>query len=86
MNAEGEIQLNSIQEAIEDIASGKIVIVVDNADRENEGDMIAAAELCSTETMNFFVRYARGLVCAPISPSSLIKARIRYISSPGPKP
>jgi len=68
MNADDKVRLNTIQEAIEDIASGKIVIVVDNADRENEGDMIAAAELCSTETMNFLVRYARGLVCAPLSP------------------
>jgi 3,4-dihydroxy 2-butanone 4-phosphate synthase/GTP cyclohydrolase II len=52
---------------MEDIASGKLVIVVDDACRENEGDLIAAAELCSAESMNFMVREARGLVCAPIA-------------------
>lgn len=59
-------QLSSIPEAIADIASGKIVIVVDDENRENEGDLIVAAELCSTEHMNFFVKYARGLVCVPV--------------------
>ena len=68
MNTGDKVQLNTIREAIEDIASGKIVLVVDNADRGNEGDMIAAAEHCTAEMMNFFVRYARGLVCAPVSP------------------
>jgi 3,4-dihydroxy 2-butanone 4-phosphate synthase/GTP cyclohydrolase II len=67
MDDKDKIQLNTIREAIDDITSGKIVIVVDNADRENEGDMIAAAELCTAEMMNFFVRFARGLVCAPLS-------------------
>ncbi|MDR1136956.1 MAG: bifunctional 3,4-dihydroxy-2-butanone-4-phosphate synthase/GTP cyclohydrolase II [Synergistaceae bacterium] len=65
-----KIRLNTIQEAIEDIASGKIIIVVDDADRENEGDMIVAAEMCTAERMNFFVRNARGLVCAPLSPEA----------------
>jgi 3,4-dihydroxy 2-butanone 4-phosphate synthase/GTP cyclohydrolase II len=67
MNGDGKFMLNSIPEAIEDIASGKMVLVVDNEDRENEGDLVAAAELCTTEIMNFFVRFARGLVCAPLS-------------------
>jgi 3,4-dihydroxy 2-butanone 4-phosphate synthase/GTP cyclohydrolase II len=67
MSEEDKIQLNTIQEAISDVASGKMVIVVDDADRENEGDVIAAAELCSAEMMNFLVRNARGLVCAPVS-------------------
>lgn len=61
--------LNTIDEAIQDIKDGKIVIVVDDADRENEGDMIVAGELCTTERMNFMVRHARGLVCAPIDGS-----------------
>ena len=61
-----DISLNTIPEAIEDIANGKVVIVVDDANRENEGDMIAAGELCTTELMNFFIKHARGLVCAPL--------------------
>ncbi|MDR1482311.1 MAG: bifunctional 3,4-dihydroxy-2-butanone-4-phosphate synthase/GTP cyclohydrolase II [Synergistaceae bacterium] len=58
--------LDSIEDAVNDIADGKIVIVVDDACRENEGDMIVAAELCTTERVNFMVKRARGLVCAPI--------------------
>ena len=64
---ESEFRLDDIGDAIKDIASGKIVIVVDDANRENEGDMVVAAELCTAEHMNFFVRYARGLVCAPLA-------------------
>lgn len=67
MAPEEKIELSTIQEAIDDIASGKIVIVVDDANRENEGDLIVAAELCAAEKMNFMVREARGLVCAPIA-------------------
>lgn len=63
---DSDLQLNTIQEAIDDITAGKIVIVVDDANRENEGDMIVAAECCTTEHINFFVKYARGLVCAPV--------------------
>lgn len=58
--------LNSVEEAIAEIASGKMIIVVDDAQRENEGDLLMAAELCRPEQMNFFVKEARGLVCAPI--------------------
>ncbi|MDR3165529.1 MAG: bifunctional 3,4-dihydroxy-2-butanone-4-phosphate synthase/GTP cyclohydrolase II [Synergistaceae bacterium] len=67
MATEEKIELNTIGEAIGDIASGRLVIVVDDANRENEGDLVAAAELCTTEIMNFMVREARGLVCAPIA-------------------
>ncbi|MFQ6002743.1 MAG: 3,4-dihydroxy-2-butanone-4-phosphate synthase, partial [Candidatus Zixiibacteriota bacterium] len=59
-------KLNSIEEAIEDIREGRIVIVVDDADRENEGDMIMAAEKVTPEAINFLSKYARGLVCAPL--------------------
>jgi 3,4-dihydroxy 2-butanone 4-phosphate synthase/GTP cyclohydrolase II len=59
-------ELDTIESAIEDVASGKIIIVVDDACRENEGDMFVAAEFCTQETMNVFVKLARGLVCAPI--------------------
>lgn len=60
-------KLNTIDEAIKDIAEGKIVIVVDNEDRENEGDFIAAADKITTEMVNFMARYGRGLICAPLT-------------------
>ena len=59
-------KLNTIDEAIEDIREGKIVIVVDDADRENEGDMVMAAEKVTPEAINFISKYARGLVCVPL--------------------
>jgi 3,4-dihydroxy 2-butanone 4-phosphate synthase/GTP cyclohydrolase II len=65
---ESTVNLDRIEDAVNDIANGKIVIVVDDACRENEGDMIVAAELCTTERVNFMVKYARGLVCAPVEP------------------
>ena len=61
-----EIKLNTIEEAIEDIKQGKIVIVVDDEDRENEGDFIAAAEKVTPEMINFMTQYGRGLLCAPL--------------------
>jgi 3,4-dihydroxy 2-butanone 4-phosphate synthase/GTP cyclohydrolase II len=58
--------LNTIEEAIEDIREGKIIIVVDDADRENEGDMVLAAQKVTPEGINFLSKYARGLVCIPL--------------------
>ena len=62
-----KIQLNSIKEAIEDIKKGKVIIVVDDEDRENEGDFLAAAEMITTETINFMATHGRGLICAPLT-------------------
>lgn len=59
-------KLNSIEEAIEDIAKGQIVIVVDDEDRENEGDFITAAELITPEKVNFMITQGRGVLCAPM--------------------
>jgi 3,4-dihydroxy 2-butanone 4-phosphate synthase/GTP cyclohydrolase II len=59
-------QLNTIEEAIEDIRNGKVVIVVDDEDRENEGDFICAAEVITPEIINFMATHGRGLICAPI--------------------
>jgi len=59
--------LNTIQEAIEAIKAGKTIIVVDDEDRENEGDFLTAAHNATPETINFMIRYGRGLVCAPIT-------------------
>ncbi len=62
-----DIQLDTIESAIEDIRNGKIVIVVDDEDRENEGDFICAAELISSEQINFMATYGRGLICTPVT-------------------
>ena len=59
--------LSSIEEAIHDFKAGKFVIVVDDEDRENEGDLIMAAELATPETVNFMLRHGRGVLCAPIT-------------------
>lgn len=61
-----EIQLNSIEEAIADIRAGKVIIVVDDEDRENEGDFICAAETVTPEVINFMATHGRGLICTPI--------------------
>lgn len=58
---------NTIEEAIQDIKAGKIVIVVDDEDRENEGDFVVAAEKVTPECINFMMRYGRGVLCAPLS-------------------
>jgi len=63
------IKLNSIEEAIEDIKKGKVIIVVDDQDRENEGDFLAAAEMVTPEMINFMATHGRGLICAPITES-----------------
>ncbi len=60
------IQLNSIEEAIADIKAGKIIIVVDDEDRENEGDFVSAAETVTPEVINFMAKYGRGLICTPL--------------------
>ena len=60
-------KLNTIEEALDDFRKGKIVIVVDDEDRENEGDLIIAAECITPEKVNFMETYARGLICAPVT-------------------
>src|SRR3954469_6140434 len=59
--------LNTIEEAIAEIKAGKVVIVVDDDNRENEGDFITAAENVTPEIINFMATYGRGLICAPIT-------------------
>ena len=61
------IKLNKISEAIADIKKGKVVIVVDDENRENEGDFIAAAEMATPEMINFMATHGRGLICAPLT-------------------
>ena len=60
-------ELNTIEEAIEAIKKGEVVIVVDDENRENEGDFIAAAEMVTPEMINFMAKHGRGLICAPIT-------------------
>ena len=62
-----KIKLNTIEEAIEDFRKGEFVIVVDDEDRENEGDLIIAAEKITPEKVNFMLKHARGVLCAPIT-------------------
>lgn len=64
-----KFKLNTIEEAIEDIRQGKIIIVVDDEDRENEGDFLAAAEKVTPEMINFMATNGRGLICAPLTES-----------------
>ena len=67
--SEDKFKLNTIESAIRDIRDGKIVIVVDDKNRENEGDFLAAAELITPEIINFMATHGRGLICAPITES-----------------
>ena len=64
---ESSLKLNTISEAITDIKKGKVVIVVDDENRENEGDFIAAAEMVTPEMINFMATHGRGLICAPLT-------------------
>ena len=61
-----DIHFNTVEEAIEDIRAGKIVVVVDDEDRENEGDLLMAAEKVTPEAINFMATYGRGLICMPV--------------------
>lgn len=67
LQAETRIKLNTIEEALEDIRNGKIIIVVDDEDRENEGDFVCAAELVTPETVNFMATNGKGLICASLT-------------------
>ncbi len=62
-----DIKLNTIEEAVEDLRNGKLIIVVDDEDRENEGDFVAAAEKITPEMVNFMATEGRGLICVPIT-------------------
>ena len=62
------MEFNTTEEIIQDIAAGKIVILLDDEDRENEGDLVCAAELVDDKKINFMISKAKGLVCLPLSP------------------
>ena len=67
ITTDNSIQLNTIAEAIEDIKAGKVIIVVDDENRENEGDFVAAAEMVTPEMINFMATHGRGLICTPLT-------------------
>ena len=71
-------KLNTIEEVLEDLRQGKMVLVTDDEDRENEGDLICAAEFATTENINFMATYGKGLICMPMS--------AEYCKKPGPRP
>jgi 3,4-dihydroxy 2-butanone 4-phosphate synthase/GTP cyclohydrolase II len=75
MNKE-KIKLDNISDAIEDIKAGKIIIVVDDENRENEGDFLAAAEKVTPEMINFMAKYGRGLICCPLTEKRCKKLKL----------
>ena len=74
-----ENKFNTIEEAIEDLRNGKMIIVVDDPDRENEGDLICAAEFATTENVNFMASYAKGLICMPMSKDLTHKLKLNQM-------
>lgn len=74
-----ENRFNTIEEAIEDLRNGKIIIVVDDPDRENEGDLICAAEFATTENVNFMASYGKGLICMPMSKELTHKLKLNQM-------
>ncbi len=83
---EEPFRFNTITEAIQDIKNGKMVIVVDDEDRENEGDFLMAAELVTTEAINFMVTHGRGLVCAPVTKDIAQKFKLTHMVTEGADP
>ena len=59
--------INNIRQAIEDLKAGKLIVLIDDDDREAEGDLVVLAELVTGENVNFMTKHARGLICAPVS-------------------
>ena len=79
------MNFNTIPEALQDLKQGKIILVTDDPDRENEGDFICAAEFATTENINFMATHGKGLICMPCllytSPSPRDRTRSRMPSS-----
>ena len=79
LNNSDKIRFDSIEDAIEDIKHGKMVVVVDDADRENEGDLIMAAELVRPEDINFITKEGRGMLCAPITHERAVELELDFM-------
>jgi 3,4-dihydroxy 2-butanone 4-phosphate synthase/GTP cyclohydrolase II len=78
-NSKLKIKFNTIKEAIEDIQNGKMVIVVDDRDRENEGDLVMAAEKITPKAVNFMITHGKGLVCVPMNGDRLDELNLRQM-------
>jgi len=76
MDGDGGMALDPIERGIADIKAGKIIVVVDDDDRENEGDLIMAAELATPEAVAFIVRHTTGILCAPIEAAEARRLRL----------
>ncbi len=74
-----QVVLNTIEEAIEDIRNGRMIIVVDDEDRENEGDFVMAAEKITPEAVNFMLKHGRGLLCAPLCESRCAELQLNMM-------
>ena len=70
-------QFNAIEEALDDLRQGKIILVTDDPDRENEGDFICAAQFATTENINFMATHGKGLICMPMSAMSVFTIRLK---------
>ncbi|MCB1233530.1 MAG: 3,4-dihydroxy-2-butanone-4-phosphate synthase, partial [Verrucomicrobiae bacterium] len=75
--SDSQSPFSPIEDLIADIAAGRMVILVDDADRENEGDLVAAAEKITAEGVNFMITHGRGLICAPIPPETATRLGLR---------
>ena len=74
-------QFNTVEEVIEDLKNGKIIVCTDDPDRENEGDLICAAEFATPENVNFMASYAKGLICMPMSAEYTDKLKLKQMVS-----
>ena len=74
-----DFEFASIEDIIADLRAGKIIMMIDDEDRENEGDVICAAEFATTENINFMASYAKGLICMPMSEEYTKKLGLRQM-------
>ena len=79
MNTEHEAMIRSVQSALQALREGKLILVTDDPDRENEGDLICAAEFATTENVNFMATYAKGLICMPMDSVHAAKLGLRQM-------
>ncbi|HBU05197.1 MAG TPA: bifunctional 3,4-dihydroxy-2-butanone-4-phosphate synthase/GTP cyclohydrolase II, partial [Nitrospiraceae bacterium] len=79
-------KFNTIDEAIDDIAKGKMVILVDDEDRENEGDLCMAAEKITPEAINFMAKYGRGLICLSLTPERVEELKLQMMTDDNTSP
>ncbi|NNE47742.1 MAG: bifunctional 3,4-dihydroxy-2-butanone-4-phosphate synthase/GTP cyclohydrolase II [Rhodothermales bacterium] len=78
---QGKLEFDSIVDAVADIRAGKLVIVVDDEDRENEGDFVAAAETVTPDVINFMTKHGRGLICAPLTWDRSVELQLEMMAS-----